>query len=79
MNPEEIGKRVKDLLQDKGIKRSYLAKKLGISYNTLTNKLTGRSEFSILQIVKIKEVLELDDEFSNNLFFNPNFETIKSK
>lgn len=79
MNPEEIGKRVKDLLQDKGIKRSYLAKKLGISYNTLTNKLTGKSEFSILQIVKIKEVLELDDEFSNNLFFNPNFETIKSK
>lgn len=79
MNPEEIGKRVKDLLQDKGIKRSYLAKKLGISYNTLTNKLTGKSEFSILQIVKIKEILELDDEFSSNLFFNPNFETIKSK
>ena len=79
MNPEEIGKRVKDLLQDKGIKRSYLAKKLGISYNTLTNKLTGKSEFSILQIVKIKEILELDDEFSTNLFFNPNFETIKSK
>ena len=74
MNPEIIGKRVKIIMNCKGIKRSYLAKMMGISYNTLTNKLNGKSEFSVIQISKIKQLLELNDELSANLFFNPNFE-----
>lgn len=74
MNPEIIGKRIKILMINKGVKRSYLAKKLNISYNTLTNKLNGKSEFSAIQMSMIKELLQLDDELSINLFFNPKFE-----
>ena len=74
MNPEVIGNRIKILMINKGVKRNYLAKKLKISYNTLTNKLNGKSEFSAIQMSKIKECLNMDDELSINIFFNPNFE-----
>lgn len=74
MNPEIIGKRIKILMINKGIKRNYLAKKLKISYNTLTNKLNGKSEFSAIQMSMIKELFQMDDELSINVFFNPNFE-----
>ena len=77
MNPEVIGNRIKVLMFNKGIKRNYLAKKLKISYNTLTNKLNGKSEFSAYQMSMIKKELELDDELSINIFFNPNFEINK--
>lgn len=80
MNPEVIGNRIKILMINKGIKRNYLAKKLKISYNTLTSKLNGKSEFSARQMSIIKETLELDNELSINVFFNPNFEIkVKSK
>lgn len=74
MNPEIIGNRIKTLMINKGIKRDYMAKKLKISYNTLTNKLNGKSEFSAIQMSMIKELLNLDNELSINVFFNPNYE-----
>lgn len=74
MDSKLIGNRLKILMLRKQIKRSYLAKKIGISYNTLTKKLNGQREFSAIEISKIKSCLELDDELSANIFFNPNFE-----
>lgn len=76
MNSELIGNRIKFLLDYKGIKRIFLAKKLGISYNTLTNKLNGKGEFSAVQITKIKEILQLDNNLSINVFFNPDFDIL---
>lgn len=74
MDPKLIGKRLKVLMEKKQIKRSYLAKKMGISYNTLTIKLNGQREFSAIEIAKIKCLLDLDDELSANIFFNPDFD-----
>ena len=79
MDPKLIGKRLKMLMLEKQVKRSYLAKKMGISYNTLTKKLNGQKEFSAIEISKIKCLLELDDELSANIFFNPDFEITKNK
>lgn len=79
MDPKLIGKRLKILMEKQQIKRSYLAKKMGISYNTLTKKLNGQKEFSALEISKIKCLLELDDELSANIFFNPDFEILEDK
>lgn len=79
MDPKLIGKRLKILMLEKQIKRSYLAKKMGISYNTLTQKLNGQREFSAIEIAKIKCLLDLDDELSANIFFNPNFVIIENK
>ncbi len=78
MDSELIGRRIKTLIRYRGIKRSYVAHKMGISYNTLTNKLNGKGEFSAIQIVKLREILELDDELSINIFFNPKFEIEKN-
>lgn len=74
MDPKLIGKRLKILMLRKQIKRSYLAKKIGISYNTLTRKLNGQREFSGIEISRIKTCLELDDALSANIFFNPDFD-----
>ena len=79
MDPKLIGNRLKKLMEKKQIKRSYLAKKMGISYNTLTRKLNGQREFSAIEISKIKSCLQLDDELSANIFFNPNFELLRDK
>lgn len=79
MDPKLIGKRLKILMLTKQIKRSYLAKKMGISYNTLSRKLNGQKEFSAIEISKIKTCLELDDELSVNIFFNPKFELPENK
>lgn len=73
MFPEDIGNRLKCLLLMKNIKRSYLAKKIGVSYNTLTNKLNGKCEFSAIEISKIKNVLNIDVKLSSNIFFNPDY------
>lgn len=79
MDPKLIGIRLKLLMENKQIKRSYLAKKIGISYNTLTKKLNGKTEFSAMEISKIKCLLELDDELSANIFFNPDFKIRNNK
>lgn len=79
MDSKIIGNRLKILIAQKEIKRSYLAKKMGISYNTLTNKLNGQREFSAIEISKIKELLELDEKLSVNIFFNPDFEFTEDK
>lgn len=79
MDPKLIGNRLKILMLKKQIKRSYLAKKMGVSYNTLTRKLNGQREFSAIEISKIKELLDLDDKLSANIFFNPDFEFAKDK
>lgn len=73
MNPEIIGNRLKILMSIRNVKRSYLAKKLGISYNTLTKKLNGQEEFYLDEIWKIKEILELDNKLCIDIFFNENF------
>ena len=79
MDPKLIGNRLKILMLKKQIKRSYLAKKMGVSYNTLTRKLNGQREFSAIEISKIKELLDLDDKLSANIFFNPDFEFAEDK
>ena len=56
----ELGSRIKGLLDFKNIKRSYMAEKLDISYNTLTKKLNGEREFKISEIFKMSEVFNMD-------------------
>ena len=73
MNPQIIGNRLKALMTIRGIKRRNLAKELGIIYNTLTKKLSGQREFTLDEVLKIKEILSLDVDLCANVFFNPDF------
>lgn len=44
-----------------------------MSYNTLTKKLNGKREFKVEEILKIKEVFNLDKELCADIFFNEEF------
>lgn len=81
MKPEsiEIGNRVKGLLSIKNISREDLASKMSISYNTLTKKLNGKREFGNSDMLKLKDILNLDIETCANIFFNPEFLNKKPK
>ncbi len=72
MSPVIIGNRLKALMTIRNIKRIYLAKELGISYNTLTKKLNGQREFNITELWQIKEALNLDNKLCVDVFFNDN-------
>lgn len=79
MNPQLIGNRVKMLMTLNNIKRKDLAEEIGISYNTLTKKINGQREFCINEILKMKEIFNLDLETFANIFFNPEFLGISDK
>lgn len=68
-----IGERIKIFMKIKNIKRTTLAKELGISYNTITKKLNGQREFTLDELLKIKEILNLDKELYSNILFNEKF------
>ncbi len=69
----EFGKKVKALMELKNIKRSYVAEKIGITYNTLTKKLNGQREFTLLEIIKMKDVLNIDLKQFDSLLFDEKF------
>ena len=45
----------------KGITQKELANNCGMTENTLTNKMQGRTEFQADEIIRICELLEIDD------------------
>jgi len=53
----------------KNIKATVVAEVLGISYDTMSNKMTGKSDFTRAEIFKIR------DEFFPNLTLEYLFET----
>lgn len=69
----EFGKRIKALMELKNLKRSYLAEKLDITYNTLTKKLNGQREFTFLEILKMKDIFNIDIKTYSNIMLNDEF------
>ena len=72
MNNEIVGKKVKSLMVFKNVKKSELAKELGITYNTLTRKLNGIEDFNINEILKMKDIFNMDIELCAKVFFYDN-------
>ena len=69
----EIGNRIKGILSIKNISRNDLASKMSISYNSLTKKLNGKIDFTLKDMHKIKNILNLDVQDCGNIFFNNEF------
>lgn len=69
----ELGSRIKGLLNLKNIKRSYMAEKLDITYNTLTKKLNGEREFTISEIFNMSEVFNMDTKTFLDVLFREKF------
>lgn len=61
---------LRDTIQDRGIKVSVLADKIGISRQSLHMKLNGERSFDQGEIMAIKINLRLSDEEFMSIFFN---------
>lgn len=52
--------RIKEVLEEKGIKQKWLAEKLGKSYNMTNSYVQNRSQPSLEILFRIAEILEVD-------------------
>jgi putative transcriptional regulator len=52
--------RIKEVLEDKGIKQIWLADKLGKSYNMVNGYVQNRRQPSIQDLYKISEILSVN-------------------
>ncbi len=69
MEPEVVGKRVEKLLEKHKMKVKEFAHIMGISIQTLEKKLKGEEEFYLDEMMKIKEIFQLDTKSCDELFF----------
>ena len=54
-------KQINNLISDSGLKKNFIAGRLGISYYALRQKLDGVTEFKTSEAAELCEVLGIDD------------------
>ncbi|WP_296637614.1 helix-turn-helix transcriptional regulator [Polaribacter sp.] len=54
--------RIKEVLEDKGIKQKWLAEKLGKSYNMVNSYVQNRRQPSLEVLYKIAQILDVEPE-----------------
>lgn len=69
MKAEIVGKRVKELIQNRKINVEELAKELGISKKDLEDKLEGKEEFFVSEVINLTRLFQLDINTVNEIFF----------
>jgi DNA-binding phage protein len=67
-------KRLKDRIDQSGLKLQWIAEQLGLTRFGLYKKLSGESDFRQQEIAKLSEILELSAEDRDALFFAPKVE-----
>lgn len=70
---------LRDTIQDRGIKVSVLADKIGISRQSLHMKLNGERTFDQGEIMAIKVNLRLSDEEFMTIFFNDHVDNLSQE
>ena len=68
--------RIKEVLEDKGIKQIWLAEKLGKSYNMVNSYVQNRRQPNLEVLYKIAEILDVD---VSNLLLDNKKEKINAK
>jgi putative transcriptional regulator len=68
--------RIKEVLEDKGIKQVWLAEKLGKSYNMVNSYVQNRRQPNLEVLYKIAEILDVD---VSNLLLDNKKEKINAK
>lgn len=59
-------------IKKKGLKKCYIAERLGISRSSLINLIRNRAEFKASQIQTLSDLLELTEDQRNAIFFAVN-------
>lgn len=62
-------KLIKKTIKESGLKRYALAEQMGLTYQGLLNKINNVSEFKASEIKKIAEILNIDNELRERIFF----------
>ena len=70
---------LKEVIKDRGIKLTSLAEKIGISRQSLSQKLNGEREFNQGEMLAIKNNLQLSDLDFVLIFFGSNVEENSTK
>ena len=63
--------KLKELIEESGTKKYSIASQLGISAGSLRNKLDGKTPFKWKEIQKLAQVLHLNTQDCEALFFDP--------
>ena len=60
---------LRDIISNSGYKFRFLAKEIGMTYQGFFNKINDISKFRANEIGKLCELLKIDDETRNKIFF----------
>lgn len=55
-------KLLEDKIQKSGLKKGFIAEKIGVTPNTFSALLTNKAEFKVSQMVTICQVLNIQDD-----------------
>ena len=69
MDPKEVGKRVEKLIEEANISKEELANEIGITVEELEEKLVGKEEFYVGEVIVITEAMNLSVETVAKVFF----------
>lgn len=69
--------KLKGKMAEQGISQTKLAESLGITVQSLNAKLNGRKQFTLREVVKITEVLDISEPV--DIFFNPSVPKMQQK
>lgn len=60
---------LREKIEQSGYKLQFIAKKVGITYQSLLNKINNRSDFRANEIQALYDILELTEEERVAIFF----------
>ena len=63
-------KLLKEFIERSGYKTSYVAQFMGISKGSYFNKVNGHTDFTVMEVNKLKTLLSLTDRDIINIFFS---------
>jgi len=57
-------------IKNSGLKRKYIAEQLGLSYQGFLDKIRGKTEFVGSEIVRMKDILRIDEKTVSEIFLS---------
>lgn len=63
-------KRYAEAVKDSGLKKCYIALKLGMSYQSYLNRENGKSEFTASEMAQLKVLLNLSNKQVAEIFLS---------
>ena len=68
--------KLKQKIIESGYRRKYIADMMGLSYYGLQNKVEGRTDFKAREIVRICDLLNIDVNDREAIFFAPDVDSM---